>query len=107
MAECCSHSSKKASARLRIDEVFCSYRDFWGTLLFKVPIENAIRKAREMVHPGSRLDHEGSWICTYNPEKAMETRYSKFQQLKESAGLCLRCVRSGNTDMEFPCKLKH
>ena len=107
MVDSCHHASKQAPSHVRLDEVFRLYTDFWGGSLFKMPIDNTIQLAKEVVHPGSRLKHEGSWKCSYIPEKAMETRYSKLHHLRESAGLCLRCVRSGNTDMEFPCKLKH
>ena len=107
MVDCCHHPSNKYHAQETIGQVFRSYGDFWGAWLFKMSIEDALDRARCMVHPGSRLNHEENFVCKYDKEQAMEERYSKLQELDESAGLCLRCVRSGNTDADFPCKLNH
>ena len=106
LMQCCTHARKKNSAHLGPDELFCSYNYVWSSSLFKMPIDNAIQKAKEVVHPNSHLNHEFLG-CGYDPLKAMEKRYSKLEGLKESAGLCLRCVRSGNADADFPCTLKH
>ena len=106
MLDCCCPSNKR-SAHGTTGQVFRSYSDFWGARLFKMSIDDAIDKARYMDHPGSRLNHKEAWVCSYDEEQAMKTRYSKLQDLKESAGLCLRCIRSGNTEADFPCKLNH
>ena len=108
VAECCHHPVKKGYSHRTTDNVVRSYSDFWGTSLFKMPIDDAIQKAREMVQPNAYLDHSGSILtCSYNEQEAMERRYSKLEGLKESAGLCLRCVRSGNTDANGLCKVDH
>ena len=57
----CNHANKQDFTDLRIDKVFQSYSDLWGTSLLEKSIDYAIQKAKEVVHPGSRLDHKGSW----------------------------------------------
>ncbi len=71
--------------------------DLWGTSLFKVSIDSAIEKAGKMVYS---TDH-------YRQQQTKEERYSKLKKLRESAGLCLGCVRSGNIDANLPCNLNH
>lgn len=107
MVDCCHHPNNKHHAQETIGQVFRSYSAFWGARLFKMSIQDALDEARGMVYPGSRLNHEGGAACKYDQEQAMLDRYSKLQELDESAGLCLRCVRSGNTDADFPCNLSH
>ena len=107
MVDCCNHPSKEAYADIKATELFRSYKDFWGTSLFKMSVDDAIDKVKEMVHPGSRLDHGGPWPCPYDQQQALETRYSKLNHLRTFAGLCLRCVRAGNTDADIPCTFKH
>ena len=71
----------------------------WGASLFKVSIDSVIEKAGKLVLPTHQY--------TCKEQQLKETRYSKVNELKESAGLCLSCVRSGNLDANFPCSLDH
>ena len=71
----------------------------WGASLFNMTVDDAIVKAGEVVYLGSRPE---------SMEKQAEAaRCSKLNDLKEFAGLCLRCVRLGNSDANGPCKVDH
>ena len=72
----------------------------WGASPFTVSIDSAIEKARKMAPPPhSQYDH--------GAQQTKETRNSRLEELRESAGLCLSCVHSGNIDASLPCKLGH
>ena len=103
MACCCEYASESAYDYMQdlLDN------DLWGAELFKVSVDSAIEKARIMVHPNSPCEDEMSRQGTYNEQQTKEARYSKLKELRESAGLCLSCVRSGNIDASLPCNLDH
>ena len=67
----------------------------WGASLFKLSVDSVIERARRMVHPTFLL--EGDEFC----------QNSRLKELRESAGLCLSCVRAGNVDAGFPCNFDH
>ena len=72
----------------------------WGASPFTMSVDSAIEKARKMVPPPhSQYD--------YGAQQTKETRNSRLEELRESAGLCLSCMWSGDIEATFPCKLDH
>ena len=103
MARCCDHASRSACDHLEV----LSDKKLLAAPLFRVSIDIAIEKAGKMDHPDGRREDEK--CCQYAQREAQtkETRYSKSKELRESAGLCLNCVRSVNMDANYPCNLDH
>ena len=89
------HGTSKASTHMQalLD------KGLWGASLFNMTVDSATLKADEVDYPSHRTE--------YTERQAKEARCFVLNQLRASAGLCLRCVQSGSTDADSPCEYDH
>ncbi|KAF2675684.1 hypothetical protein K458DRAFT_324012 [Lentithecium fluviatile CBS 122367] len=99
----CGWSSKYAYAYLKSLEG----QQLWPTHLYRTSISKALESAEKMSDP---VPKESSVSCTYGykhrtPEYRRNRCWS-LEQLNNSIGLCLHCVRSGSASASS-CRVTH
>jgi hypothetical protein len=99
----CGWSSKHAYAYLQL----LQGQELWPTHLSRIPISEAVELAEKIPDP---IPEEKSFQCKYDykhraPAYRRNRRWS-VENLNNSVGLCLHCVRSGSANSSY-CAVTH
>ena len=84
--------------------------NLWPPSVFNTAVSHVLEKLRRLQDPALL---KPNLQCVFTPVdahrelKGKNERDSEANGIKEEAGLCLGCVRSGNANAPFPCRLKH
>lgn len=84
--------------------------NLWPPSVFNTAVSHVLEKLGRLQDPALL---KPNLQCIFTPVnahrelKGKDERDSEANGIKEEAGLCLGCVRSGNANAPFPCRVKH